>query len=118
MMQFTTIRGMNTPREDAREGTYAWISRSTQVTKPAMTTMNMAIRILSGTILRMAEMMTLESVRITVTARPMPRPLKNEVVMAMVEHMPRTCTRTGLLVIRPSLNCFPKFMSVAPPLSP
>ena len=68
--------------------------------------MNMAMRILSGMILRMAAMMTLESVRITSTEMPMPRPLKNEVVMAMVEHMPSTCTSTGLLVIRPSLKLF------------
>ena len=117
-MQFTTIRGINTPSDSDRAGTNAWISRSTQVTKPAITTMNMAIRILSGTILRMAAMMTLESVRITRTATPMPRPLKNEVVMAMVEHMPSTCTSTGLLVISPSLNCLPKFMNCSSLLSP
>ena len=39
MMQFTTIRGINTPRELDRAGTNALSSRSTQVTKPAMTTM-------------------------------------------------------------------------------
>ena len=110
MMQFTTIRGMNTPRDADRAGTKAWISRSTQVTKPAITTMNMAMRILSGMIFRMAEMMTLESVRITVTATPMPMPLNMEVVMAMVEHIPMTCTSTGLLVIRPSINCLRNFM--------
>ena len=72
--------------------------------------MNMAMRILSGMILRMAAMMTLERVRMTVTATPMPMPLNMEVVMAMVEHMPITCTSTGLLVSRPSLNCLPKFI--------
>ena len=29
------------------------------------------------------------------TDTPIPRPLKNEVVMAMVEHIPSSCTRTG-----------------------
>ena len=89
-MQFTTIRGMNTPRELARSGRNAWIDRSTQVTKPAITTMNMAIRILSGMIFRIAEIMMLDRVRMMVTATPMPMPLKKEVVMAMVEHMPST----------------------------
>ena len=45
-----------------------------------------------------------------VTATPMPRPLKNEVVMAMVEHMPSTCTRTGLLRHQAFLELFPKFI--------
>ena len=36
------------------------------------------------------------------------------VVMAMVEHMPIRCTRTGLLVMRPSLNCCFRFI-VSPP---
>ena len=38
MMQLTTIRGMNTPRLSAMSGRNAWSSRSTMVTKPAMTT--------------------------------------------------------------------------------
>ena len=66
------------------------MDRSTQVTKPAITTMNMAIRILSGMIFRMAEIMTLDNVRMMVTATPMPMPLKKEVVIAMVEHIPST----------------------------
>ena len=94
-MQFTTISGMNTPKEAAIAGTNAWSSKSTQVTKPAITTMNMAIRILSGTIFRMAEMTTLEAVRMMSTDTPMPRPFMMEVVMAIVEHMPSTWTRTG-----------------------
>ena len=40
----------------------------------------------------------------------MPMPLKRLVVMAMVAHMPMSCTRTGLLVMRPSLNCCLIFM--------
>ena len=41
-------------------------------------------------IFRIAEIMTLDRVRMMVTATPMPMPLKKEVVMAMVEHMPST----------------------------
>ncbi len=44
---------------------------------------------LPGITLRSREMSTLEQIRMTVTATPMPRPLKNEVVMAMVEHIPK-----------------------------
>ena len=39
MMQLTTIRGINTPRLSAMSGKNAWSSRSTMVTKPAITTM-------------------------------------------------------------------------------
>ena len=94
-MQFTTIRGMNTPREEDSAGTKAFSSRSTQVTKPAMTTMKQAIRTSLGMILRSMEIKTLDSVRMMSTDTPIPRPLKNEVVMAMVEHIPSSCTRTG-----------------------
>ena len=66
------------------------MDRSTQVTKPAITTINMAIRILSGMIFRIAAMIMLDRVRMMVTATPMPMPLKKEVVMAMVEHIPST----------------------------
>ncbi len=52
----------------------------------------------------------LDRVRMMSTLTPMPRPLKNEVVMAMVEHIPSTCTRTGFCVIRPSFSCLPKFI--------
>ena len=110
MMQFTTIRGMNTPRELDRAGTKAFSSRSTQVTKPAMTTMKQAIRTSLGMILRSSAMKMLERVRMIRTDTPMPRPLKNDVVMAMVEHIPSSCTSTGFWVIRPSLNCLPKFI--------
>ena len=41
-------------------------------------------------IFRIAEIMMLDRVRMMVTATPMPMPLKKEVVMAMVEHMPST----------------------------
>ena len=36
--------------------------------------------------------------------------LTDDVVMAMVEHIPSSCTSTGFWVIRPSLNCLPKFI--------
>ena len=111
MMQLTTIRGMNTPRFSARAGTKAWSSRSTMVTKVAMTTMKQAMRILLGMILRSREMTTLAQMRMMVTDRPMPMPLKRVVVMASTEHMPRSCTSTGFWVIRPSLNWFFTFMT-------
>ena len=52
----------------------------------------------------------MDRVKMMSTLTPMPRPLKNEVVMAMVEHIPSTCTSTGFCVIRPSLSCLPKFI--------
>ena len=48
------------------------------------------------------------------TDMPMPTPLKSVVVMAMVAHIPISCTKTGLLVISPSLNCFLIFMQPPP----
>ena len=65
------------------------------VTKPAITTMKQAIRTLSGMIFRSMEMMMLDRVKITRTDRPIPMPLKRVVVMAMVEHMPKSWTVTG-----------------------
>ena len=85
------------------------------VTKPAMTTTNIARRMSFGMTLRIAEMTTLQQVRMMSTDRPMPMPLKNMVVMAIVEHRPMRCTSTGLLVMRPSVNCFFRFMSQSPP---
>ena len=43
------------------------------------------------------------------TDTPIPRPLERDVVMAMVEHMPSSCTSTGFWVRRPSFSCFLKF---------
>ena len=63
---------------------------------------------------RRAEIRMLEQMRMTVTARPMPMPLNRLVVMARVEHIPSSCTRTGFLVSRPSLNCFLKSMTQPP----
>ena len=114
MMQLTTISGMNTPSASLSAGMNAWSSRSTIVTKPAMTTTNIARRISSGIILRIAEITTLQQVRMMRTDRPMPTPLNSEVVIAMVAHMPICCTRTGLLVTRPSLNCFLMFIRLPP----
>ena len=84
------------------------------VTKPAMTTTKIARRISPGISLRMAEITTLQQVRMMSTDRPMPTPLKSVVVMAMVAHMPICWTSTGLLVIRPSVNCF--FLFIQPRL--
>ena len=74
------------------------------VTNPAMITIYAAIRIWEGMKFRRAEISTLEQMRMTVTANPIPRPLKRLVVMARVEHMPKSCTVTGFLVKRPSFT--------------
>ena len=66
---------------------------------------------LPGITLRNREMSTLEQMRMRVTDRPMPRPLNKVVVMAMVEHMPKSCASTGFLVSRPSFSCFLKFIA-------
>ena len=60
--------------------------------------------------MRSREIKMLDRVRMISTLTPMPRPLKNDVVMAMVEHIPSTCTSTGFWVIRPSFSCLPKFI--------
>ena len=46
-------------------------------------------------ILRRREIKMLESVRMMRTEMPIPKPFATLVVMAMVEHIPSTCTRTG-----------------------
>ena len=115
MIQFTTIRGINRPKLLDRAGINACRHRSTMVTKPAMTTMKQAMRMLLGMILRRAAMMMLDRVRITNTDRPMPRPLNRVVVMAITEHMPSSWTVTGFWKNRPSLNCFITFIFDYPP---
>ena len=52
--------------------------------------------------------------KIAVTEMPIPKPLNRVVVMAMVEHRPKSCPRTGLLVRRPSFKLFLKFTAVPP----
>ena len=56
----------------------------------------------------------LEQVRMISTEMPMPMPLNSIVVMAMVEHMPSSCTVTGFLVRSPSLNWVFTFISSPP----
>jgi len=85
------------------------------VTKPAITTMKQAIRTLLGMIFRRAAITMLEQVRIRTTAMPMPMPLNREVVMASRGHIPISWTRAGFWVIRPSFNCFLKFILLLPP---
>ena len=84
------------------------------VTKPAMMTMYAAMRMLPGITFRRAEISTLEQIRMMVTEMPMPRPLNRLVVMARVEHIPSSCTKTGFLYSRPSLNCFFTFIAIPP----
>ena len=69
---------------------------------------------LPGITFRRAEIITLEQIRMRVTEIPMPRPLNSDVVMARVEHIPRSCTSTGFLVRSPSLNCFFGFIPAPP----
>ena len=84
------------------------------VTKPAITTMKQAIRMLLGMIFRRAAIRMLDRVRIISTDTPMPRPLNRVVVMAMVEHMPSSWTVTGFWKNRPSINCFFGFTFLPP----
>ena len=66
-------------------------------------------------IFRRAEITTLEQVKMMVTAKPIPRPLNIEVVMASRGHMPSSCTRDGFWLMRPSKNCFFTFIVSVPP---
>ena len=60
------------------------------VTKPAIKTTKIARRISPGMNFRHADTAMLQQVRMMITDRPMPTPLNRDVVMAMVEHMPRS----------------------------
>ena len=114
MMQLTTISGINMPSACDKSGRNALSSMSIIVTKDAMMMMYAGMRTLSGMTLRSRLMNRFEKISTAVTARPMPMPLKRLVVMARVEHIPSSCTRTGFLVSRPSLNCFLKSMTQPP----
>ena len=115
MMQFTTISGRNRPRDDASDGRNACMDRSIMVTKVAMIVMNAAIRILSGIILRIAEITILEQMRTTVAAAPMPIAFCREVVVASVGQRPIVCMKTGLSRITPDFSCSENFIVAFPP---
>ena len=104
IMQFTTMSGMNSPRDASIEGKYAFIISSTAVTKPEIITIYDAILTSFGIILRRSEINRFENARTTMTDTPIPRALTMDVVVASVGHIPRSCTNVGLLVIMPSRN--------------
>ena len=86
------------------------MDRSIMVTKVAMIVMNAAMRILSGIILRIAEITILEQMRTTVAAAPMPIAFCREVVVASVGQRPIVCMKTGLSRITPDFSCSENFI--------
>ena len=74
------------------------------VTNAAMIVMNAAIRTLSGINRRSAEITTLEQIRTTVAATPMPMALDSEVEVASVGQRPMVCMKIGLSRMTPAFS--------------
>ena len=90
IIQFTTIKGINKPRDLSRLGKYALISSSTAVTKPEIITMYAAILTCFGINFLRREIRRFDNTRTAVAERPMPRPLIRVVEVARVGQVPRS----------------------------
>ena len=90
IMQFTTIRGIKSPRDLSRAGTNAFIRSSTQVTNPEIITMYAAIRTSLGINFLKSEIRRFERISTTVAEIPMPKPLTSDVDVASVGQVPRS----------------------------
>jgi hypothetical protein len=110
MMQLTTIKGMNNPKDWSKAGKKAFSNIPTMVTKVAMTTTKAGIRILSGITFFNMAMATLEPINTIVVDKPIPTPLMADVVTAKVGHMPNTKRKIGFSGMMPLNKFFPKFM--------
>ena len=104
MIQFTTIRGRNTPKAASRAGTNAFTSIWTIVTKDAIITTYAGIRTLSGMTFLKAEIAMFEQTRTIVAAIPIPIALTIEVDVARVGQVPRTSLKTGFSRRSPFVN--------------
>ena len=100
-MQFTTIRGMKSPKVSYIEGTYACIANCTTVTNEAMTTMKQGMRTLSGMKFLSKEIQRLDIVNTNVVANPIDMPLMALVVVARVGQQPKRSTNMGFSFISP-----------------
>ena len=101
MIQFTTIRGIYTPRASFSDGRYACNSNCTAVTKDAMITINAGILTRLGITFLSSEMIRLLMVSTTAVVRPMPSPFMADVVTARVGHIPSISTNVGFSLMIP-----------------
>jgi hypothetical protein len=106
MMQFTTMRGMNSPRDLSISGAKALMHICRIVTSDAMTTMNDGMRTMSGTRFLIREIIKLEKMSTAIVAKPMDIPLRAELVVPNVGHMPKRRTKVGFSLIIPFQSTF------------
>ncbi len=119
IMQFTTIRGRNTPRAVSSAGEKALMNICTMVTNPAIMVINAGMRTLFGITLRKREITALEQTSTKVVAAPMPMALLAAVVTANVAQHPNTSLNTGFSLMIPLVNSckrlfFPSIFSYLP----
>ncbi len=105
IIQFTTIRGINTPKALYKSGVNAFITKSTIVTNEAITMINAAIRTLFGIKFFKSEIKRFEKTNTKVVAAPIPIPLKAEVVTAKAGQVPKTNTKDGFSLKIPFIKC-------------
>ena len=101
MIQFTTIRGIYTPKDSDKAGIYAFNKNSTIVTKEATITINAGIRTPFGIFFLKREINKFEKTKTTVVESPIPSPLIAEEVTARVGHIPSINTKVGFSLIIP-----------------
>ncbi len=72
------------------------------------------MRILSGVMFLISEIITFEQTNTKVAAIPMPMALFTEVDVARVGHMPKTITKIGFSLMRPLVSSLIKLTVPAP----
>jgi hypothetical protein len=92
-MQLTTIKGIKTPSEAYKVGVNAFMKKSRTDTNEAINMINTGIRISSGTIFLIKEIVTLERAITASTAMLIPIALSILVEMAKTGHNPSSATR-------------------------
>jgi hypothetical protein len=106
MMQFTTIKGMNRPKDASTSGAKALMHICKMVTNEAITTINAGIRTISGTIFLMSEIIKFEKMSTAIVANPIDMPLSAELVVPRVGHIPKRRTKVGFSLIIPFQSTF------------
>jgi hypothetical protein len=76
------------------------------VTNEAITTINAGILTISGTRFFINEMMRFEKISTIIVARPMDIPLRAELVVPKVGHIPKRRTKVGFSLIMPFQSVF------------
>lgn len=92
------------PKAEYSAGAHACIAICSKVTNEAITTINAGIRTICGTMFFIAEIAAFEHVSTAIVAKPIERPVNADDVVPRVGHMPKTRTKVGFCLIRPSRN--------------